>query len=121
MASILVIDDNETVRQTIDNVLNAAGHAVTCAHDGAAGLEFLTNNNYDLIITDILMPNIEGIELIRSVRKNGVACPIIAISGGTKKMGQDFLKMSESLGATATLPKPFSAQELLDVVSEALA
>ncbi|MGH7123019.1 MAG: response regulator [Stellaceae bacterium] len=112
---ILVVDDDPAVRDSIAMVLEGAGFLVDQAEQGATGMRLLRAHAPDLIITDILMPQQEGIETIREVRSVSPQTPIIAISGGTDG-GADYLKMAESLGATAVMAKPFDPMALLELV-----
>lgn len=116
---ILVIDDERAVRELVGLILSRAGYEVTTACDGREGLRRVEEEAPDLVITDITMPDMEGIELILLLRKRHAGVPIVAMSGNV--VGRGFLKVTEVLGAAATLNKPFSAQELITIVREALA
>ncbi len=118
--NILVIDDDDLVRRTIVMTLSKADYEVEEASDGAIGLQAVSETSFDLVITDILMPNKEGIETIRELRRGNSDLKIIAISGGDRR-GGSFLDMAEKLGADRTLRKPFRPQELLAGVAEVLA
>lgn len=118
MALILVIEDNTQLRRTLVRTLTAAGHDVRDAADGVKGLKLFAESSAALIITDIVMPEKEGIETIRQLRQRAPDLPIIAISGGGRL---DYLGFAKELGATATLTKPFGAEQLLTAVTEALA
>lgn len=120
MAVILVIDDDESVRSTIGTILTRAGHQVLQAADGRKGLSVLRSTKVDLIITDIIMPEQEGIETILEVRRSDPKTQIIAISGGGRNRNLDFLSVARKLGATHILPKPFRAAELLELVNLSL-
>lgn len=118
MVQILIIDDNVQLRRTLVRTLKAAGHDVHEAADGVKGLKLFEELRPDLIITDIVMPEQEGIETIRLLRQRAPNLPIIAISGGGRL---DYLGFARELGATATLPKPFGSEELLAAVADVLA
>jgi CheY-like chemotaxis protein len=120
-ARILVIDDNEIVRETLRLVLESAGHAVICAEDGERGLAAFESGRPDLVITDVIMPEREGIATILELRRREPEQPIVAISGGIGAGGADFLTMARRMGADAALPKPFEFDELLDTVGRCLA
>ena len=120
MARILLIDDEALVRETLRITLVKAGHAVTTARNGAEGLEIFASEPADLVVTDILMPEKEGIETILSLRKVDPAVGIIAISGGDRS-GYDVLDIARRLGADRILWKPFAREELLAAVDELLA
>ena len=116
---ILVVDDDAAVRDSIAMVLDGMGFQVDQADQGASGLRLLRANEPDLVITDILMPQKEGIEMIREIRGVLPQTPIIAISGGADP-GADYLKMAQSFGASAILAKPFDPTVLLDLVNRLL-
>jgi len=117
---ILVIDDDDLVRETMKLGLESAHYQVSEANDGAVGLQIAFQDEFDLVITDILMPNKEGIETIQELRRARPALKIIAISGGDRR-GGSFLEIAEKLGANKTLRKPFRPQELLRCVQDLLA
>ena len=120
MARILVIDDDSAIRSVVRRGLERAGHEVTEAPDGDAGLKSFRTRNTDLVITDIIMPEREGVETIMALRKEFPALKIIAMSGGGGGSA-DFLSIAKKLGARRTLAKPFGHRELLDAVEEVLA
>src|SRR6185437_4623942 len=120
MAYILVIDDEELVRASLAAVLRRAGHVVTLAEDGEDALGKFRPNRYDLVITDIVMPRMEGIETVRALRRHEPGVRIIAMSGCGGDRGF-YLKAATALGADATLQKPFRASELRQVVEDVLA
>ncbi len=120
MARILVIDDDHAVRLTIQVILEREGHEVTCASDGDQGLSVLANVSPQLIITDIIMPNKEGLATIMQIRERDTTTPIIAMSGGGRVGNTDFLKMAARLGANEVLPKPFERQDLTAAVHRLL-
>ena len=115
MAKILVIDDEQPVRRAICQMLTRGGHAALEAGDGADGLKLARAEQPDLVITDILMPNKEGIETIRELRRDAPGLPILVISG-TGGSGL-YLQMAQLLGAHAALAKPFRSAELLAAVA----
>ncbi len=120
MASILVIDDEEEVRDIIKQILEHAGYTVYTAGDGNQGIKTYRENPTDIVITDIIMPDKEGIETIIELKTEFPEVKIIAISGGGRVGPMDYLKMSQKLGAVKSFTKPFQRQELLDAVSELL-
>ncbi len=113
MARILIIDDEESVREAIEALAAAAGHETRSAADGRRGLAQLASFQPDLVVTDMLMPEKEGLETIVDLRKQRPDLPIIAISGGGRVGNLNFLKVAEHFGATHTLTKPFSAGQLM--------
>lgn len=120
MARILVIDDEDLVRFTIRHALESVGHEVIEAVDGAEGINRIKTASIDLVVTDVLMPNKEGIETIRELRTLDNPPPIIAISGGGRTGNVDFLELARKFGADAVLAKPFSARDLTGTVSRLL-
>ena len=121
MASILVIDDDEFVRGLMARLLGREGHTVTCAPDGAAGLTAFREGRYDMVITDIIMPEMEGIEFIMTLREEDPDVPLMAISGGGEGTGPtEPLQDARLLGADASLAKPFEVKLLVQTVDELL-
>lgn len=120
MATILVIDDDELVRTTIQFALEEEGHQVFLARDGREGVRMFSQQPVDLVITDILMPEQEGIETIQMLIRERPEVRVIAISGGGQRGGADYLRMAKDFGAADVLAKPFSLNELSNVVSRCL-
>jgi DNA-binding response OmpR family regulator len=120
MASILLVDDTPELRKTIERLLTGAGHAVTSAENGAAALRELDRATFDVIVTDIVMPDMEGLELIRKVRKTQPSLPIIAMSGGGRGSTEDYLALAANFGAAKTLEKPFALEALKAAIDEVL-
>jgi len=118
---ILVIDDEESVRFVVQEILAFAGYEVTTAPNGKVGLQLFRKDPTDLIITDIFMPEMEGLETIRELRREFPQLKIIAMSGGGESGMLSFLTYAKRFGALRTLRKPFSRQELLTTVQELLA
>lgn len=121
MANILVIDDEAPMRRFVVLALEKQGHAVAEASDGAEALKIMAERTIDLVITDLLMPETDGIETIMELRRLYPATKIIAISGGGEyQSGKGFLRAAESLGADRTLTKPFEFKHLLPAVEALL-
>ena len=120
MARIIVIEDEELVRYTLKVTLESVGHQVFEACNGREGLAVIDREPCDMIITDIIMPEMEGIETIAAIRNRFPDLPIIAVSGGGRIGNMDFLKAAQELGATTILPKPFEPDELINVVDRFL-
>ena len=118
MTTILVIDDQESIRTIFQLALEQAGYRVLTAEHGKHGLRLLEQQDVDLILVDIFMPEMDGLELIPLLRKMRPASKIMAITGGSGR--SNYLDMAKHLGADDTLMKPFSLQELLDAVSSQL-
>lgn len=117
---ILIIDDEPMIRHLATRILDRAGYQTISAANGIQGLACFRRERPALVITDLIMPEREGIETIRHIRREGPNTPIIAISGGTLTGTADFLVMARELGATATLRKPFEPIELLLLVERCL-
>lgn len=120
MARILVIDDEQLARFTMREILESAGHEVEEAKNGAQGIACQKSQPFDVVITDIIMPEKEGVQTIIELRRDYPTLPIIAISGGGRTRNLDFLKIAERYGAKRILAKPFSEEELLDAVGTCL-
>ena len=121
MAQILLVDDDDLARFAMCEVLKRAGHKVTEAGNGKLGLTAQASTDFDVIITDIIMPEVEGIEFIIKIREQSPNIPVIAVSGGGRVSQTDYLESAKELGATATLSKPFSEDQLNEKVAECLA
>ena len=118
MACILLIDNDEDTRSSIAAMLSEEGHHVVSACDGRAGLRRVEAEEFDLIVTDLVMPDVEGIETIRLLRKLGKMTPILAISGGgCERQSRPYLQAARQLGADAALAKPFRLADLATVVA----
>lgn len=120
MASVLVIDDDEMVRSMLLRTLARGGHEAIGARDGLEGVALFRETPSDVVITDIFMPNKEGLATIMELRRAFPDIRIIAISGGGARASLDVLPVAEALGACRTLRKPFTPQEVLDLVREVL-
>ena len=120
MAHILIVDDEREARATIRKFLERAGHEITEASGGAEALRILRKGGTDLCILDILMPDKDGLEVIREVRKHLPDLKILAISGGGLRGTDLYLSVAEKTSMARSLPKPFSAEQLLGVVQELL-
>lgn len=113
MARILLVEDDELVKDMLAQMLERASHEVITAANGEEAIEVLKNNYPDIMITDIIMPKINGITLIAEVRNKHPTMEIIAISGGGRLDPTDYLDLSESLGAAASFSKPVDKAALL--------
>ncbi len=131
MAKILVIDDDKDVRKALELVLSRAGHDVVLADRGEPGLERLREDGADLVITDIIMPGIDGVAVVNSIRAEFPGVPVVVISGGGNVEPEKFdpgaiattayLASATRAGADRTLTKPFERQELVEAVETLLA
>jgi DNA-binding response OmpR family regulator len=119
---LLVIDDDNLVRAALIDMLQTAGFEVVAASNGRLGLELLDTKPVDAVITDILMPEQEGLETIREARQRFPDIRILAISGGGAGGGEtQLLRFAESFGADQTLSKPFTGSQLVAAVRTLLA
>ena len=118
MARILVIDDSASVMELAGQILRQAGHEVVTAEYGGQGVSILASQPLDLVITDIYMPDEDGLEVIRKARRTRPGLRVLAMSVVTGKHGM--LHVARALGAAGTLLKPFAAGDLLDAVDTCL-
>ncbi|PYJ07729.1 MAG: response regulator [Verrucomicrobia bacterium] len=118
MARTLVIEDHPGMRDVLEETLLAAGHEVCSAANGEEGVALFRTQPADLVITDLLMPQKEGLETIKDLRRRAPDLKIIAISGASPEWR--VLDMAKQLGAHTTLSKPFTAQEILGAVTAVL-
>lgn len=117
---ILIIDDEPLVRQSIRLGLRKLGHEIDDVENGSSGISLIKSNPYDLVISDIVMPGMSGIEVISEIRKQNDPIKVIAISGGGRLSDHDYLQEALANGADATLRKPIMLNELREIVSEVL-
>ena len=115
MARILVIDDDPEIRDSVEETLVAAAHEVLTASNGKDGIQLCRAHPPDLVITDLLMPEKDGLEIIQELRSRSPRLKIIAMSGAPSDW--KVLEMAKKLGAQETLTKPFLAQEMVDAVA----
>ncbi len=119
MSRVLLIDDDEQILKVFQKMLAGEGYEVIVATNGRQGRELFREHGADLIITDIVMPEKEGIEIIMELRRDYPGLSIIAISGGGQTFGPDsYLDVAQSLGVNKTLQKPIHRRDLLAAVRE---
>jgi len=121
MGYVLVVDDEAPVRGMLDALLTQAGHRVETAHEGGEALELLAQADFDLIILDLLMPGMEGMETLTRLRKTYPELKVIVISGGSRAIKMDLLPAARALGAHRVIRKPFHNEAMLTAVAELLA
>lgn len=117
MKRILVVDDDIIMRETLRDILIFEGFKVCEAEGGNSALEKISNQDYDLIITDILMPERDGFEVIQESKRKNPRVQVLAISGGGYISADSYLKMANDMGADAILPKPFDVDSFISLVS----
>lgn len=120
MAHLLVIDDDLQVRNLMERWLLRAGHTVRSAPNGAAGARLIEDELPDLVITDMLMPQTDGMAFIRALRRTHPDIPVIAISGAISALPMDFPPVGQEFGPLLTLPKPIPMPTLLAAVERLL-
>jgi DNA-binding NtrC family response regulator len=130
MARILVIDDEQYVRTALREVLEREGFEVCAAGDGRRGLEMLESKGADLVITDVIMPGVDGVATLEQIKEKHPDIPVIVISGGGNIAPLEYepgaistsayLASAARAGASCTLTKPFDRQELVNAVSNLL-
>jgi CheY-like chemotaxis protein len=130
MTRILIIDDEEDVRFVLREVLQRAGYEAVTAADAGEGSNAIADGGIDLVITDVIMPGVDGVTAVKSIREDHPDMPIIVISGGgnAAPLGYQpgaiatsaYLQSARKAGADRTLTKPFDRQDILDAVSDLL-
>ncbi len=119
MANILIIEDDEDIRRVLKKILETAGHKVTVAPNGKVGIESYREERHEIIITDMIMPDMEGVETILHIRSDCPEAKIIAISGGgPSRNASTCLTIGELAGAIKTLAKPFGSKQIIEAVRE---
>jgi DNA-binding NtrC family response regulator len=122
MARILVIDDEQHIRIIIQELLTREGHLVNLAYNGEEGMKLAARTTYDLVITDVVMPEKDGLEVLMELKQLVPLVRIIVMTGGGDRLNiHDLLTMAKLLGANRVLPKPLDFDKLPGVVAEVLA
>lgn len=117
---ILIVDDGEATLTMLARSLESAGYDVTCAENGQKGLDSFRCLELGLVIADLFMPEVEGIEMLRQMRKENSDVPIIAMSGGSALVPTEVLHVAQRLGAARTLVKPVGCREIIQCVNALL-
>jgi len=120
MQHILVIDDEPAIRTLLRNYLQEEGYAICLAQDGRHALRLCVDYQADLIITDVFMPDQDGLEVIMTMRQRRPGLPIIAMSGGGRMDKRDVLHIAKSMGAARVMTKPLDLDALLATIHEVL-
>ncbi|CDH46864.1 MAG: response regulator [Candidatus Competibacteraceae bacterium] len=121
MAKILIIEDDDPFREMLAEMLDQVGHQVEMAANGILGMERFRSGEPDLVITDILMPEKDGIETIIEMKRERDSIKIIAMSGGRRAITPQFnLDSAALIGVQQTLTKPFTRQQLLQAIEDTL-
>jgi len=115
---ILVVDDDEMMRAFVRELLEINNFKITEAANGKLGLKEFRENTPDLVITDIIMPEMEGISFIRELRSHNEDIPIIAMTGNVHGRMEEFLDISSQLGADEILRKPIKSKEFLEAINK---
>ncbi len=121
MARILLIDDDDDVRAVLARILAGAGHEVAAHGCGRAALAAAEAAPFDLVLTDVLMPDMDGVEIMLAFARRSPRPRLIAMSGGSPMLGMDVLAIAPALGADGVLAKPIQAKELVARVAGILA
>lgn len=117
---VLIIDDDEQIRVLLEQMMHWAGFEVMVAENGKVAMQLQQQNPADLVITDLIMPEQEGLETISRLKKDYQGIKIIAISGGGRIGPEAYLPAALELGADKVFSKPFDVQEIVDAVREML-
>jgi CheY-like chemotaxis protein len=120
VANVLVVDDDDDARRVLHRMLVKLGHQTRIVADGAEALQLLEESRFDLVITDVYMASVDGMELLVRIRQRGLDVPVLAISGGGYLAADDLLALARACGAAATLGKPFTPEELRDAIEPVL-
>ena len=120
MAKILVIDDEDLVCEMLEMTISDMGHDVMTVSDGAEGIKKLGQEQFDLIITDLIMPEKDGLEFIKDMNLMSNEIPIIVMSGGSRIGNVDFLEVASQMGAKYTFFKPVDHEDLEQAIIDCL-
>jgi CheY-like chemotaxis protein len=120
MAKVLVVDDEADLRGMLRRLLGRMGHEVWDAAEGGEALRHLETVPIDLVITDVYMAAMDGMELLVRIQQRGIKVPVVVMSGGGFKSAEEVLAMASSCGAVATLDKPFTPAQLREAIEPLL-
>ena len=119
--SILVADDEDSIRSLLEHLLISAGHSVVVVANAREACDAMVEKSFDLVITDVLMPDGDGLDLISELRKKQPDARILAMSGGGRYLeGSDYLKLAKGMGAHTAMMKPFTWEQLQSAIQVAM-
>jgi CheY-like chemotaxis protein len=121
MTRILLVDDDDLSRGAVHKMLERGGYSVNSTSQGSDAIARYKTDRADLVITDLIMPETDGLEIIQQLRRIDPKVRILAISGGGRVDAEEYLSVARKFGAVEVLPKPFTGQELTQAVERALA
>lgn len=121
MPRILLVDDDDLSRQAVHRMLERGGYEVRSTGNGREAIDSYRAGEVDLVITDLIMPDTDGLEIIQEIRRKDPGAKILAISGGGRVQAEEYLSVARKFGALEVLPKPFGSQDLKAAVDRALA
>ncbi|MBD3315625.1 MAG: response regulator [Chitinivibrionales bacterium] len=116
MANVLIIDDQEIIRDLIQDALEEKGYKITTAEDGVEALELCRKHTFDVVITDVCMPRLEGVAVVRSLKSDYPKTKVIVVSGANYR--KEYLGTAENFGADAILEKPVDLDSLCEVIEK---
>ncbi len=117
-ARVLVVDDDPEILSTLVAIARRFGHQTAAASDGLSALSRLRSEDFELVLLDVVLPEMDGLEVLRSVRKLRPELKILAMSAGGAFEGIDYLRLARDLGADYTLKKPFAARDLAQALEQ---
>jgi len=120
MANLLIVEDSQELARFLERAAELGGHRVVLAGNGREALDRFAEGGIDLMVLDLVMPEMDGLEALDRLRKMNPSCPVLAISGGGRVGAEDYLRIAAELGAERTLAKPFTAQQFLSEVDALL-
>lgn len=116
--TVMVVDDNAIFLEFVENLLERLGFATLSAPDGQQCLDTMAKATVDLVLTDIFMPEMDGIELMRHISERHTQVPVVGMTGDFGRVKRPYLRAMEALGAKAVLAKPFTSDELISVLGQ---
>jgi DNA-binding NtrC family response regulator len=117
MTTVLIVDDDDNLRYALSKLLRKAGYLVLEAHNGRVASKLLRKAMPDVLVTDIVMPEQDGMGLLNTARELNPSIPVLVMTGGGNIVGLDYMSLAQTMGANATLCKPFDNDEVLSVVA----